>query len=339
MEDRKLITIFGGILIAFLCGVVLKLAKPVLFPFFLAIFFYFLLSPALDFLVRLKIPRWLAIGVIVLVFFLIFYLMAVIFYSSGKTFASELPKYGQRISSLTEYLQTHIKIARVNWDPLAYIKNLDIDKIASFLLSSLGSFFAIVANLLIIFVFLIFMLAGRGKMKVKVERSLSKTRANQVNRILDHIDSQVQKYLAIKTLICLINGAIVGVVLASFGVDFAIVFGIQAFLLNYIPNIGSTIATLMPVVVAILQFGKFWPVFWIFVIITVLDNLVGNVIEPKLMGRGLGLSPLAVLFSLFFWYWLWGIPGTILAVPILAVLKIIVSNIPSLRFAEELISK
>jgi predicted PurR-regulated permease PerM len=124
-----------------------------------------------------------------------------------------------------------------------------------------------------------------------------------------------------------------------FRVDFAIFFGFQAFLLNYIPNIGSTIATALPVIVAFLQFGKLWPVFWIFIIITILDNLVGNLLEPRLMGKGLGLSPLAIIFSLFFWYWLWGIPGTILAVPILAILKIVASNIPSLKFAAELISK
>ncbi len=339
MEDRKLITVFGGIMVAFICGVVLKLAQPVLFPFFLALFFYFILAPVLDLFIRLKIPRSVTSAVVLLVFFLLVYLLVVLFYSSGKTFAAELPRYGERINSILEYLQTHFKTAGIKWDPLAYIRNLDVDKIAAVLLASLGSFFGIVANLLIIFVFLIFMLAGRGKIKVKVERALSKTRATQVNRILDHIDSQIQKYLIIKTLICAINGVIVGVVLVCFRVDFAIVFGFQAFLLNYIPNIGSTIATLLPVAVAFLQFGKFWPVFWIFIIITILDNLVGNVLEPKLIGKGLGLSPLAIVFSLFFWFWLWGIPGMILAVPILAVLKIVASNIPSLKFAAELISK
>lgn len=339
MEDRKLITIFGGIMVAFICGVVLKLAKPVLFPFFLALLFYFILSPALDFLVRRKIPRWLAIATLVLVFFLIFYLLVVIFYSSGKTFASELPKYGQSINSLTEYLQTHVQIGKVNWDPWAFIGNLDVDKIASFLLSSLGSFLSFASNVVIIFIFLVFMLAGRGGLKPKIERSLSKTRALQVNRIIDHIDSQVQKYLAIKTVICLITGAMTTIVLLIFGVDYAVVFGFQAFILTYIPNIGSVISMILPLLVAYLQFGKFWPVFWIFIIRTVLDNLIGNVLEPKLMGKGLGLSPLAVLFSLFFWFWLWGIPGMILSVPILAVLKIVASNIPSLKFAAELISQ
>jgi predicted PurR-regulated permease PerM len=157
--------------------------------------------------------------------------------------------------------------------------------------------------------------------------------------MLEHIDSDVQKYLAIKTLISLMVGVLTTVVLFIFGVDFAIVFGFLAFLLNYIPNVGSIIAVGLPVVIALLQFGKFWPVLWIFIIITVLDNIIGNILEPKLMGKGLGLSPLAVLFSLFFWLWLWGIPGMILAVPILAIFKIVASNIPSLKIAEELMSK
>jgi predicted PurR-regulated permease PerM len=90
---------------------------------------------------------------------------------------------------------------------------------------------------------------------------------------------------------------------------------------------------------AAIQFESLWPAFWILVILVVVDNILGNFVEPKLMGQGLGLSPLLVLFSLFFWGWLWGIAGMILAVPIIAIIKIILSNIPSLRFIEALMSK
>ena len=123
----------------------------------------------------------------------------------------------------------------------------------------------------------------------------------------------------------------VWIVLKIFGVDFAFLFGLLAFALNYIPNIGSLIATALRVGFAFFQFGNFWTPFWILIITTVLDNILGNIVEPRVMGKGLGLSPLLVFFSLLFWGWLWGIPGMILSVPLTAVVRIVCQNIPALR--------
>ena len=157
--------------------------------------------------------------------------------------------------------------------------------------------------------------------------------------MVQKIDHQIQKYLAIKTIVSLATGLMAALVLLIFGVDFAIVFGFMTFLLNYIPNIGSIIATSLPVLIAVFQFETIWPAFWILIILGSIQMLMGNLLEPRLMGQGLGLSPLVVLFSLFFWGWLWGIPGMILAVPIAAIIKIVCSNVPSLEFVGELMSK
>jgi hypothetical protein len=108
-------------------------------------------------------------------------------------------------------------------------------------------------------------------------------------------------------------------------------FGFLAFVLNFIPDIGSLIATALRVGFAFFQFGTFWTPFWILVITVGLDSIFGYFIEPKIMGKGLGLSPLLVFFSLLFWGWLWGIPGMILSVPLTAVIKIVCQNVPALR--------
>jgi predicted PurR-regulated permease PerM len=123
----------------------------------------------------------------------------------------------------------------------------------------------------------------------------------------------------------------VWIVLALFGVDFAAFFGLVAFFLNYIPNIGSFAAAVLRVGFAFFQFGTFWTPFWILVITNGLDMVLGNLIEPRIMGRGLGLSPLLVFFSLLFWGWLWGIPGMILSVPLTALIRIFCQNVPPLR--------
>jgi predicted PurR-regulated permease PerM len=339
MDNSRTAAISGSIIVIFISGLILRLAKPVLFPFFLAIFFYFILSPVLDILTRIRIPRWVSIVVIILVTFSVLYLLSVLFYSSGKAFASELPRYSQKFNSILESIRKFFEARGSQWDPLAWVRNLNVDKIAAFILSSLGPFFSFLTNLFLIFIFLIFMLAGRGKTKAKIENSFNPERAEKILGVIRNIDKQVQKYLVIKTLSNLITGVMAAVVLVIFGVDFAVVFGFLTFLLNYIPNIGSFIATALPVLIAAFQFETLWPAFWVFIIITAFNLVISNVLEPKLMGQGLGLSPLFVLFALFFWGWLWGIPGMILAVPIVVIIKIVCSNIPSLRFIEVLMSK
>lgn len=339
MQGNKVIAAALIIIVIFFAGVVLKEAKPVLFPFFLAIFLSFILSPILDFLTRMKIPRAISILFIIITSFFIIYLLGLLFYSSGKTFASEFPKYGHKISSILTSIQEQLKLTFPKWETVNWFGQLDINKIGSFLLSSLGPFFSFIANLFLVFIFIIFILAGRGNIKAKVEKSFSKERSSQIIDVIQKIDTQIQKYLAIKTLVSFVTGALATVVLMIFGVDFAIVFGFFIFILNYIPNIGSLIATALPLTIAAFQFETLWPAFWILIILGSIQMIIGNFIEPRVMGQGLGLSTLVVLFFLFFWGWLWGIPGMILAVPTAATIKIVCDNIPPLRFVGELMSK
>ena len=339
MEASKIRTVSLVIIVIFIAGVVLRLAKPVLFPFFLAIFLSFVLYPILDFLTRLKIPKFISILFILVITFLLIYLFGTLFYSSGKSFAAEFPKYGQKINSILLSIQERFELNQLKWEPINWVEQLDLSRIGGFLLSSLGPFFTFLSNLFLIFIFLVFILAGRGQTKTKISNSFSEDRALIINEVIKKIDSQVQRYLAIKTIVSLITGILVTVVLMIFGVDFAIVFGFLTFILNYIPNIGSFIATAFPMAIAAFQFETLWPAFWLMLILVIIQMLMGNFVEPRLMGKGLGLSPLVILFFLFFWGWLWGIPGMILAVPIAAIIKIVCNNIPSLKFVGVFMSK
>jgi len=339
MQSNRVVTGSLLIIVIFICGVVLRLAKPVLFPFFLAIFLSFILLPALDSLTRLKIPKAVSIMFILVVTFLVIYLLGMLFYSSGKTFASEFPKYGQKISSILASFQEKFKLSGYDRGPLEWVGELDINRVGGLLLASLGPFFSFISNLFLIFIFVVFILAGRGKTQTKLRNSFDAVRSQKIINVIQNIDHQIQKYLAIKTVVSFVTGIMATLVLMIFGVDFAIVFGFLTFLLNYIPTIGSIVATILPLIIAAFQFDNLWPAFWIFIILGTIQMAMGNFIEPRLMGEGLGLSPLVVLFSLFFWGWLWGIPGMILAVPIAAVIKIVCSNIPSLEFVASLMSQ
>ncbi len=332
-KDRSL-KIGVAVIVVFLLGVFLRLAKPALVPFCLALFLSFALTPALDFLVRRKIPRSVAMIAILLLTFIVLYLVGALFYSSGKQFASELPSNNEILKSFLDRVDQTIHNPRLKAEALSWINNLNGEKIGGFILSMLGPFLSFMSELLLVFIFMIFILGGRGRMEKKIVQAVSPDQASTVSAAMRKINHQVQRYLAVKTLMCITTGALTTVILALFHLPFAIVFGVLAFLLNYIPTLGSIIATALPVLLATFFFGNLGPVVGILVLLMAINILLGNFVEPRLMGKGLGLSPLLVFFSLFFGVWLWGIPGMILAVPILAILKIIFSNIPSLKILE-----
>jgi AI-2 transport protein TqsA len=339
MENNKVSLVSSAVLLVFLFGLILRLAKPVFFPFFLAIFFYFILSPLLALLLRLKIPGFLAVSLIIVIAFFLLYLLGVLFYTSGRAFADSLPDYAQRMNQVFSSIAEKFHFSRFNWDPWLWSKSLDAGKVANFFLRSMNQVFSFFSTFVLIFVFLVFMLAGRGKLRSRVDRAFSHPRATKINQVIEKIDRQVQKYLIIKTGISLLSGIVNLVVLLIFGVESAVLLAFLTFLLNFIPSLGSIVSIVLASVVAALQFGSIFPAFWILLVLIAFDAAISSFLEPKLMGQGLGLSPLVVLFSLFFWGWLWGIPGMILAVPIMAIIKIVCANVPDLKPVAEIMSK
>jgi len=331
VEDDRFLKISLAIIVLFVAGLVLKIARPVLFPFALAVFVSYVLDPVVGVLMKLKIPKTAAVTLVLLTSFILFYLLGLAVYSSGKAFAGELPKYADRIKTLAQSLQGGPDGVPLRLRVSSYLEKIEISGIASFILATLGPVVRLLSRLFVLFLFVVFIMAGRGRAMGKVRSALKPEPASRVAAVLVTINSQVRKYLVIKTMLGLANGAAVWLVLTLFGVDFALIFGFLAFLLNYIPNFGSIIAGVLRVAFAFFQFGTIWVPLWILIITGGADMIVGNFLEPRMMGKGLGLSPLVVLFSLLFWGWLWGVPGMIIAVPLVATIKIACQNVPSLR--------
>lgn len=329
MDEDRFFKASIAVVVLFVVGVVLKLARPVLIPFILAVFLSYIIDPALTFLTRCRCPRPGAVLIVLALMFVFLYLAGALVYSSGKSLAAELPRYQDRLGDLIRVLEKGVGPFKVHLS--SALGELDIEKIGAVILSAIGPFFELLGKLLLVFLFLVFIVSGRGRAVTKVQKALGAGRAGRVKTAFEAINGQVRKYLVIKTVMSLVNGLEVWLVLTLFGVDFAALFGFLAFVLNFIPSIGSLIATVLRVGFAFFQFGTFWPPFWILVITSGLDSILGNFIEPRIMGKGLGLSPLLVFFSLFFWGWLWGIPGMILSVPLTAMIKIVCQNVPALR--------
>lgn len=339
MENKRFISASLGIIIVFIVGIILRLTKPIVFPFLLALFLSYILSPLLDFLKAHKIPKTLSIIFIVLAAFFIIYLLGSLFYSSGKTFAEALPQYGEKANAFLNTIINQIRLIQRDWKLVDWIQSFDFERMGKILLSSLGPFFSFFSNLFLIFVFLLFILAERDSFQDKLQTAMSGEDSSRVIKIYKNINHQIQRYLAIKTTIAFSNGLLAAIILTLFDVEFAVVFGFLTFLLDYVPSVGAIISTFFPVAMAAFQFETLWPAFWILIILISIQTILSNFIEPRLMGSGLGLSPLAVLISLLFWGWLWGVPGMILAVPITGIIKIICSNIPSLKFVAVIMSK
>ena len=181
------------------------------------------------------------------------------------------------------------------------------------------------------FVFLMFMLVEAPYMDDKVEKAFGRN-SGRVRKILSSISEEVSQYLGTLALISLATGICAWLVLMIFGVKLAAGWGVLTFLLNFIPTVGSIIATIPPVVMAIIQFspGLFTP-FLVLVSLTSIQLIIGNVITPKVMGDRLGVSPVMILLSLLLWSMIWGIPGALLSTPIMSIIKIVCENVPVLH--------
>jgi len=330
MKEDRFVRAALTFIVFFLAGVVLKTAKSVLIPFSLAVFISYLVAAPFDALVKRKVPRILAYFAVLFLACFVLYVAAALFYSSGQSFVTEFPSYSQKFETLWKEIDTWLATRNIG-GLNALLAKIDVGKITSSAVRVLGPFFSILTNVFMVLIFLAVLLASRGKLAAKLRLILPGGKSAETCTVLRSMHQEMAGYVKIKTLMSVLNGLMVWVVLLAFGADFAAPQGILAFFLNYIPTIGSGMAAVVRFVLAFAQFGNIWTALLIFAVTAGLDSIMGNILEPRLMGRGLNLSPLLVLFSVFFWTWMWGIPGTILAVPIAVMGKIACDHVPGLH--------
>jgi AI-2 transport protein TqsA len=184
-----------------------------------------------------------------------------------------------------------------------------------------------------------FLLGERGTLKSKLALLVpNKADYDDLNSVLSSVGLGIRRYLSIKTVVSSGVGVLTFVVLKLYGADFAELLGLLAFALNFIPVIGSAIAVVVPVIIALMQFDTIYPALQIALLLACVQFLIGNVIEPKMMGRTLNLSPFVIIVSLTLWTTIWGLVGAFLSVPITASAVIICRNIQPMRWIAILLS-
>ena len=335
MKPSQTATVFLGIIVAVIAVVALRELRAIFIPLFLAILFSFLFGPWIRKLVQKKIPQWIVLTLLVIVIFSVIQLLGTLIYTSAASFIKEFPRYEDQMTVLfhdalkklsiqQEEVQNYLD--RFDWGKA--LSQFSLTKVMS---TTLGSFMNFIVNIILVLIFMLFILAGWTRLHRRIERAFEPERARQIAQMIDSVEHRVQTYLLAKTVISLGTALVGMVILLLLGVDFVIICGLLIFLLNFIPNIGSVIASLFPILLCFMEFGLSWKIPILAVCMIGLQMSFGNVIEPMLMGRGLNLSPVIVLLSLLFWGWVWGIIGMVLAVPLTATLKIIMEEIDTLR--------
>ncbi|TKB58195.1 AI-2E family transporter [Ferrimonas aestuarii] len=304
-------------LVIVLAGV--KSASAIVIPFLLSIFIAIICAPLVRLITGLRVPKWLAILSVMGMVVLLGTWLGALIGSSINDFTAQLPQYRAQLATqfagLAELagkfnIPISIDVLKEQFDP-GRAMNLATD-----MLSGIG---AVMANLLLIVLTVVFILFEASGLPKKLHYALDdpQMRMQQIDRFLE----SVNRYLAIKTLISLATGVVCGFGLYLIGVDYFILWGVVAFLFNYIPNIGSIIAAVPPLALALIQIGPGAAAATGGLYVGV-NMFMGNVIEPRMMGRGLGLSTLVVFLSLIFWGWLLGSVGMLLSVPLTMIVKI-----------------
>lgn len=319
-------TFFLGILAVFSTGIVLKLAQGVVVPLMIAWLISYLLAPVVTFLVRrLRIPAPLAVGCVVVLFLLAAWGVGLVIQQRLLAFAKAYPAYQDKLTALYAHYGQQLNI------PAAILQDFDwTAQVGPFVLKTSQFFISFISNAILVLIFLVFMLLAKPYANDKLRAALPE-RADGIIELTNAISRQIGAYLGALFMISLTTGLLVWGALAWLDVEFAFTWGLLAFLLNFIPTIGSIVASIPPVLMALVQHSpEIWPAVLTALVLLVIQMGLGNFVAPKIYGDRLNLSPVVILLFLVFWSWLWGIVGALLAVPIAAAIQITLAQLPPL---------
>ena len=310
----------------------LHFTRQVMVPFVLAIFISYLVSPLVDFLrVQCRIPRPVAVTMALLVGAGLFTLMGLLVTSSTQNLLqpANLQLYQDRIVAVVMKFVDIFESRNIDigQDLIATLRdpNLQDLPIVNMLRTTVGAAFGVVVNGVLVFIFVIYLLIGRNP--------------NQFREgFYAQIDRKIRSYIVIKFITSATTGLLTWIILSLFGLDLALVFGVMAFLLNFIPSIGSVIATLLPLPIALIQFESGVAIALVILLPGAVQFTIGTIVEPLVMGEGLDLHPVTILLALVFWGLLWGPVGMLLAAPITAVVRIVLGRLEITRPVAELLA-
>lgn len=310
-------------LVVILAGI--KAASGIMVPFLLAIFLSIVLNPLVTFLLRRGVRRGLAITLVMMGVLVCIGLLVALVAGSVNEFSDIYPELRTQMEQKLGIIQHFAATFNINISTDRLAERLDPNAIMNMATIVLSQFSGAMTNTVLLLMTVVFMLFEVHHLPYKLRFALvnPKIRIAGLHKAL----KGVTHYLALKTLISMITGVAVWLALLLLGVKFALLWGVLAFILNFIPNIGPVIAGIPPVIQALLL-NSAYDAALVAGLFTAIHMLFGNMLEPRIMGKGLGLSSLVVFLSLIFWGWLLGPVGMLLSVPLTSVCKILMETTP-----------
>lgn len=314
-------------LVLVLAGI--KLAAALLVPFFLAVFIAIVSTPIVIGLSRRRVPRWIGITLTIILDVAAVAGLAAVVGGSITAFSERLPDYQQSFEHLLEDTTAWLAVRGVHITPAQLAEVFDPGSLMGLVGSTLKSIAEVVSNVVLVLLIVVFMLFETVALREKMRRVL-RNPDEDLERI-GRTMHEIQKYLVVKTATSVLTGAVIAGWCAMLDVDLPVMWGLLAFLLNYIPTLGSIIAAVPPVLIALLGHGP-GTALVVGSGYFVLAFAIGNFIEPRVLGRAVGLSPLIVFLSMVFWGWLLGPVGAILSVPLTMAVKIFFANTEDMQW-------
>jgi len=323
----------GNILIQIAAFVVvvagLRAADTLVVRFLLAVFLSLIFSPIYFYLKRHKIHTGLAIGVVLIILVAFFLLVGTLVGTSLASFTTNWPNYQENLMSVVNNFIDWLNERGLNipGDTVREILNPGI------ILGLIGNLFTSLTGMfsdtLLILITVVFLLLEASSVPEKI--NIIWGQDSQAQKEMTGFNKNMQRYLALKSVVSLVTGILIGLALYFIGVDYPLLWGLIAFLFNYVPTIGSILAAIAPIILALVQLG------WLHAFITFLvyfsvNMVIGNFIDPRLLGKGLGLSPLVVFISVIFWGWVLGPIGFLLSVPLTVFVKLFLESKDNTRW-------
>ncbi len=271
---------------------------------------------------------------------LAFVMLAYLIMANKERALTLAPQYQESLLASIQSIAVQLGIEREpTWATLRedLLERISLQRIFGSMLASVGS---IIVTFTVVFLYATFLLVEHRVFEAKLANlSDDPKRVARIRKVIQVINRRIGSYLALKTVISVLLGAVSWAVMALWGLEFALLWAVLAAFLNFVPYIGSVLGVVFPVLMAVVQFGELGTVLSLLLALTATQFVIGNFLDPYVMGSSLNLSPFAILISLAVWSELWGIPGAFLAVPITAIMTIVFSEFAGTRPVAVLLSK
>ena len=321
-ERERLNTISLLVIATVAAAAALIYTRTVMVPFVLAVLLSYLVQPLVDVLqLRARTPRWLAVVCALIVIFGLLLGLVNLIASSITSLEDNISLYRERTVAVAQQVAAWLNRIGMDVGQQSLGDRLKSLPLFDWIGGTVGGLVSFSSDTALVVIFMVYLLLGR---KPCVD-------ARREDDFWAVIETKIRRYLITKISTSLVTGVLVALILSVFGLDLALVFGLLALLMNFIPNVGSVIATFLPLPVALVQFDNPLTIIAVIALPGLVQMTIGNVIEPKMMGDSMDLHPIVVLLALVFWGLIWGIPGMLLATPITAVFKLVLERFETTR--------